>query len=446
MTAKDPIDMDSENSKSETDPAEGGTLPIKIEITKGQSWTRFLAIEVPASSVDDRFKKALEEYKSKAKIPGFRPGKVPMNIIEKKFSNEVGGEVLETLIGESYQQALIQNKLWPLGDPKVSDVKFDRSAPLQYKAEIEIRPELKLKKYKKFRIEKVVRKVKEKDVDDSIEYMREKMAEFETVERASMNGDLVIVDLLKKYDKLNKLKEDKLENVEIILGSEGVLKGFREGLPGMSIGEMKDISVKYPQDYADSNLAGNEITYTTVVKEIKKRNLPEVNNEFVMKVSPHKTVDEFRESLKKNIEKQAETETNRNLRSEAIKKVVEANSFDVPVSLLNKYLDSVVNDFKSNRENVDESSIRNQYREMGENLIRWNFLYYEIAKAEKITVTTDDRKKWVHDFALTHDLTEEKAREILGKSKRQQDIDDSIVEGKTLEFIIENSEIIISEK
>lgn len=435
MTAKDQID-----------PAEGGTLPIKIDLTKGQSWTRFLAIEVPASSVDDRFKKAFGEYKAKAKIPGFRPGKVPMNIIEKKFANEVGGEVLETLIGESYRQALIQKKLWPLGDPKVSDVKFDRSTPLQYKAEIEIRPELKLKKYKKFRIEKVVAKVEKKDVDDSIEYMREKMAEFETVERASMKGDLIIVDLLKKYEKLNKLNDDTLENVKIILGDKGVLKEFSEGLVGMKIGEMKDIPVKYPQDYFDKNLAANEITYTAVVKEIKKRNLPEVNDEFVAKVSPHKTIDEFRDSLKKNLEIQAENEATRNLRGEVIKKVVDANSFDVPISLLNKYLDSVVNDFKSNRENVDESSVRNQYRAMGENLIRWNFLYYEIAKAEKITVSTDDRKKWVLNFAATHDLTEEKARELLGKSKRQQDIDESLIENKILEFIIENSEIIISEK
>ena len=111
----------------------------------------------------------------------------------------------------------------------------------------------------------------DKDVDDSIEYMRENMAEFETVERPSLNGDQLKVDLLVKFDKLKRLKEDKLEDVEIVLGGKGVLKEFQENLPGMGIGEMKDITVKYPKDYFDKNLAGDEITFTAIVKEIKKR-------------------------------------------------------------------------------------------------------------------------------------------------------------------------------
>ena len=423
-----------------------GIENLKVDISKGQSWTRFLAIEVPSEKVDAKFREVYGDFRQKANIPGFRPGKAPMNIIEKKFEADVKLEVLESLVDEAYKQAIIQEKIWPLANPKVADVEFEKNKPLKFKAEIEIRPEVKLKKYKGFRVEKTVRKVTEKDVDDSIEYMRERMAEFEPVERQSMNGDQLKIDLLKKFDKLNRLKEDKLEDVEIVLGAEGVLKEFQEGLLGMRIGEMKDIAVKYPKDYYDKNLAGNEITYTAVIKEVKKRNLPEVNDELVAKVSPHKKVSEFRESLKKNLEQQAENEATRALRSEIIKKVVEANNFDVPISLLDKYLNSVVEDYKSRGETVDENSIRNQYRPMGENLIRWNFLFYEIAGTEKITVTSEDRAKCVHDFSVAHNLTEERAREALGKSRKQSEIDDSIIEGKVLEYIIDNSEIIKAEK
>lgn len=419
---------------------------LKVDISKGQSWTRFLNIEVPSDKVDEKFREVYGDFRRKANIPGFRAGKAPMNLIEKKFEADVKVEVLESLVGEAYRQAIIKEKIWPLADPKVTDVEFEKNRPLKFKAEIEIRPEVKLKKHQGFRIEKTVRKVTEKDVNDSVEYMREKMAEFETVERPAINGDQVKIDLLKKFDKLGRLKEDKLEDVEIVLGAEGILKEFQEGLPGMGIGEMKDITVKYPADYYDRNLAGDEITYTAVIKEVKKRNLPEVNDELVSKVSSYRTVDEFRESLRKNLEKQAENEATRTLRGEIIRRVVEANSFDVPISLLDKYLNSVVEDYKSSGETVDESSIRNQYRSMGENMIRWNFLYYEIAKTENITVTTEDRAIWVHDFAITHNLTQEKAREILGRSKRQSEIDDSILEGKVLEHIIDNSEIIRTEK
>jgi len=419
---------------------------LKVDISKGQSWTRFLAIEVPSEKVDAKFREVYGDFRQKANIPGFRPGKAPMNIIEKKFEGDVKVEVLESLVDEAYKQAIIQKRIWPLATPKVTDVEFEKNKPLKFKAEIEIRPEVKLKKYKGFRVEKSVRKVAEKDVDDSIEYMREKMAEFEPVERQSMNGDQLKIDLLKKFDKLNRLKEDKLEDVEILMGSEGVLKEFQEGLLGMRIGEMKDITVKYPNDYYDKNLAGNEIIYTAVVKEVKKRILPELNDELVSKVSPYKTVGEFRESLNKNLEQQAENEATRSLRSEIIKRVVESNSFDVPVSLIEKYLNSVVEDYKSRGETVDENSIRSQYRPVGENLIRWNFLYYEIAGAENITVAPEDRAKWVHDFSVAHNLTEERAREALGKSRKQSEIDDSIIEGKVLEFIIDNSEIIRTEK
>jgi trigger factor len=419
---------------------------LKVDISKGQSWTRFLSIEVPSEKVDEKFREVYDNFRNKAKVPGFRPGKVPMNIIEKKYDSDVRAEVLEALVDEAYKQAIIQKNVWPLANPVVSEVNFEKNQPLKFKAEIEIRPEIKLKKYKGFRVEKIVRKVAEKDVGDSIEYMREKMAEFETVERASMNGDQVKFDLLKKSDKLGRMKDDKLEDVEIVLGSEGILKEFQDGLIGMSIGEMKDIGVKYPENYHDKNLAGDEILYTAVVKEVKKRNLPEVDNELVSKVTSHKTVDEFRESLKQNLEKQAENEATRNLRSELIKRVVQANSFDVPISLLDRYLNSVVEEHKSSGENVDENAVRNQYRAMGENLIRWNFLYYEIAKAEEITVSAEDRKKWVHDFAVTHNLTEDRAREALGQSRRLNEIDDSIIEGKVLEFIMKNSEIITNEK
>lgn len=419
---------------------------LKVDISKGQSWTRFLNIEVPSDKVDEKFREVYGDYRRKANIPGFRTGKAPMNLIEKKFEADVKVEVLESLVGEAYRQAIIKEKIWPLADPKVTDVEFEKNSPLKFKAEIEVRPEVKLKKYKGFRVEKTVRKVTDKDVDDSVEYMREKMAEFETVERPAMNGDQVKIDLLKKFDKLERLKEDKLEDVEIVLGAEGILKEFQEALPGMGIGEMKDITVKYPADYYDKNLAGDEITYTAIVKEVKKRNLPEVNEELISRVSSYKTVDEFRESLRENLKKQAENEATKALRGDIIRRVVEANSFDVPISLIDKYLNSVVEDYKSSGESVDESSVRNQYRSMGENMIRWNFLFYEIAKTENITVTTDDRAKWVHDFAITHNLAQEKAREILGRSKRQNEIDDSILEGKVLEHIIDNSEVIKTEK
>ena len=433
---------DTRDSEQTTDIDKEGPKNLKINIKKGQAWTRFLEIEVPVEDVTSKFQSIHESFRSKAKISGFRPGKAPMGLVKQRYAGEIKAEVLDGLLSQSFQQALIQEKLVPLGTPKVSDVEFDADKPLKFKAEIEIRPEIKLGKHKGFRVEKKVGKVTEKDVDDSLQYLRDRMAEFHPVQRPSENRDLVIVDLIKKHDKLNRLKEDRLENVELYLGGDGVLEEFQRGLMGVRIGEMKDISVKYPDDYYDKNLAGDQILFMAVVKEIKRKVLPELNDDFADRVSKGKSLDELKESLKRNLGAQAQDDATKSMRSEIVKRVVEGNLFDVPQSLLDRYLDSVVEDFKKKDESVDENMVRSQYRPLGENFIRWNYLYHEIARAEGLKVGTDERKKWVEGFAKTYNISEEKAREYLGKSGRVQDIEESILEDKVIEFIIKNSEVI----
>jgi trigger factor len=299
-----------------------------------------------------------------------------------------------------------------------------------------------LNKYTGFRVEKKIDQIGEKEIDESLQYLRERMAEYFPVQRAAENGDLVIVDLLKKHDKLGRLKEEKLENVEIELGHKGILQEFQRGIMGLKIGEMKDISVKYPDNYYDKNLAGDQILYLAVIKEIKKKSLPELNDEFAAKVSDSKTVAELRVKVKESLEREAQDNATRRLRNEVIKRVIDTNQFDVPISLLNSYLDGVIEDFKKKNESFDEAEVRTRYRPLGENMIRWSYLYYEIAKAENIKVEADDRKRWVDNFAKIYNLTPEAARQALGKSQKLQDIDDSILEEKVLQLIIDKSEII----
>jgi trigger factor len=415
---------------------------IKVKVKSGQAWTRFLEIELAAEDVNASYESTYEEFRKKAKIPGFRPGKAPIGLVRQRYADDVRQDVLETLLPKAYEQALEQEKLIPLSPLKLSDVELGEGKPLRFKAEIEIRPEVKLGKYTGFRVEKTIASVADKELDNALTTLRERFAEFFPVQRPVENGDMVIVDLLKKHDKLKRLKEDKLENVEVELDSRYTLEEFQRGLVGMKMGEMKDISVKYPDNYFDTNLAGDQILYLVVVKEVKKKVLPELNDEFAGKVSKSKTLAELKDKVRQSLERQAEDDATRIMRNGIIKRVVDANRFDVPISLLDKYLDSVVQDFKKKGEPFEEGSVRRQYRSFGEDLIRWSFLYYEIARAENIQVQPEDRIKWVERFARTYNMSVEEARQALGKSRRLADIDDSILEEKVLQFVITNSEII----
>jgi trigger factor len=415
---------------------------LKVSLREGQSWTRFLEIELAVADVDTYFNSAYEDFRKKARIPGFRPGKAPIGLVKQRYAQEVKHDVMESIIPKAYEQALIQENLIPLNLPKLTDIDFDEGKPLKFKAEFEVRPTIKLGAYTGFRFEKKIPVIGDKEVDNSLQYLRERFAEYEPVTRASENSDLLIVDLLKKHDKLGQLKEDKLENVEIELGSKGLLEEFQRGLQGVRIGEMKDISVKYPADYFDPKLANDQILYLAVVKEIKKKVLPELNDEFATRVSRSGNLAELRVKARESLERQAQDNATRNLRNEIVSRVIAANRFDVPISLIEGYFESVIKDFKANNKSVDEAAVRSEYRSLGENIIQWSYLYYEIARAENIKVDPEDRKKWVENFAKTYNMTPEAAREALGKSRKQQDIDESILEEKVLQFIIDKSEII----
>jgi trigger factor len=435
-----------ENTKGTADSEQEDDLQgMTVTLRAGQAWTRFLEIEIPAENVSALIESTFEDQRKKANVPGFRPGKAPMGIVRQRYGADVMHDVFETLVAKSYEKALIKEDLVPLSQPKLTDVQFENGKSLKFKAEIEIRPTVQLSRYTGFRVEKRIPQIGEREVDESLSYLREKLAEFHPVQRPAENGDLVIADLIKKHDKFGRLKEDKLENVEINLGSKGLIEDFQRGMLGMRIGEMKDISVKYPPDYYDSKLAGDQILYLVIVKEIKKKVLPELNDEFATRVSKSQNLDDLRNKMRVNLERQAKEDATKTLRSEIIKRVIDANPFDAPISLLNNYLDSVVADYRERGIVVNEDEIRSEYRPVGEVLLKWSYLYYEIARKENIKVGPEERRKWVEDFAKTYNMSLEEARERLGKARKQEDIDDSILESKVLHFIIDNSEILSSQ-
>ena len=438
-------ELENTENTSETETADPNLEGMKVNLREGQAWTRFLEIELPAENVSSLFDSTFEDYRRKAKVPGFRPGKTPAGIIRQRYGPDVRQDVFEALVPKAYEKALVQMNLVPLNPPKLSDVQFEEGQPLKFKAEFEVRPVVTLNKYTGFRVEKRIPQIGEKEVDDSLNYLRDRLAEYHPVQRPAENGDMVIVDMLKKHDKFGRLKEDKLENVEINLGSKGLLEEFQRGILGMRIGEMKDISVKYPHDYYDTNLAGDQILYMIIVKEIKKKVLPELNDEFATKVSKSQNLEELREKMRDSLEHQAQDDATKQMRNEIIKRIIDSSPFDVPISLLDNYLDGIVEDYKKRGAAVDEQAIRSEYRSLGENLIKWNYLYYEIARKENIKIDPEDRKKWVANFARTYNMTEEDARERLGRARKLDDIDDSILESKVLRFIIDNSEILTSQ-
>ncbi|MCP4584127.1 MAG: trigger factor [candidate division Zixibacteria bacterium] len=414
---------------------------MKVTVNSEPNCKKILDIEVPHEEIQAEIDKQILLYRAKANIPGFRRGKAPLEVVKRQFIDGIKGDVFETLVPKAYDEAISQEDLHPVEQPKLSNVEFDDDKPLKFRAEIEVRPEFEPKKYTGLKAERKVRAIEDKDVEESLSQMQRQNAEFTPVERKCHDNDLVITDLIKKYDKLNQLKDDKMEDVEIDLGSESVLKEFKEGLRGMGIGEMKDIEIKYPEDYTDKQFAGNEVKFTALVKEVKEIKLPELNDDFAKNFAQMENLDKLKEQFRENMTLQANQEADNALKGDLIKQIVDNNRFDVPETMVEKYLQSVTEDFKKRYQDVDEVKLKQSYRSVGEDTIRWQFIYREIADKESIKVIEEDRAAWVKNFANMYNMDEKTAREALGKAGKFNDIDDTLIEQKVLDFIKENSKI-----
>jgi trigger factor len=404
-------------------------VTLKIE----PNCKRILEIEVPEAEVSSEFEKQYNLFRANANIAGFRPGKAPMDLVKKRYGDSIKAEVLEELVGKAVEEAITKENLFPISRPKVSDMQFEDGKPLTFRAEMEIKPEFKLDGYKGFEIKRAVRETSDNEVDTYLKNLHNRAAEYLPVERKCHDDDLLIVDLIRKSDVPDGPKEEKTENVEIELGAED-----KDGLRGSSIGEMKEIEVTYPENYGEKSLAGYKVKYLVVVKEVKEKKLPPLDDEFAKRFPNTADLAALKTSIKDLLIKKANDDADLIVRNDIIKNIVEANKFEVPESMVENYLKSVTDDFKKRYKDVDELKLRQSYRPIGENSLRWQFIYYEIARTEKLKVGEEDRAEWVKDFAKAYNVTEEQARESLGKARKLDDIDDSILEQKVLDFIKQN--------
>jgi trigger factor len=414
---------------------------LKVNVTKDKAWKRILEIEIPVEKVKGEFDSIYQEYQRKVRIPGFRKGKAPLEMIKSRYKEKVTKDVLDKLLPQAYQEAVKQNDLNPLTLPVLKEeIDFKEGLPLQFKVLIEVRPEIELKDYKELKLKKKIVRITDEHVQNALKYLQDKNAELHSVEREAKDGDFLIVDLEELSEGQAKTKK-KTENQQIWLKKENLLTEFYRGFSGAKPGEEKEIEAIYPQGYFEKSLAGKVIKYKAKIKEVKEKILSEINDDFAKGLGEYKNLDELKSKIKQDLEKESQRDSEKDLSSQVITQVVEKNSFEVPESLLDLYLENVVEDFKKSYKNVDETKLREQYKDLGLSRIRWEFLMHEIVKKENLEVTKEDTDKWVENFAKANSLELKQAKEFIAQKKKIKDIKETILEDKVIDFIIKNSTV-----
>lgn len=410
---------------------------LTVDVREGKAWKRTLEIEVPRETVDEEFEAAYRKYQSQAKIPGFRKGKAPMNLVKLRYGEAIQKEVLETLVPRAYEDALKETDLSPISLPEVKEIQFKEGTPLKFQAEIEVKPEVDVKDYKGLEVVKRVKEITDNDLEQSLKYLREDLAQLQPVEREARYHDHLIVDLTKVQDG----KKEDVKNHELVLDPHNMIKEFQDALLKAKAGEKREFEVSYPGDFHNKKLAGKKVGYRITIKEIKEKILPEANDEFAKTVGKFKTLDELKSKIRESLVQKARRDAEVEVKNELVDQVIKSNPFEVPDTLFDYYMESLIKDLKGKYKKVDEKKVREDYKNVASGHIKWDFLFHQIVEKEKIQVTKEDMDAWVENFARDYKMKTEDAKKLVENPSQIKKIREDILEKKVLDFLRKSAKI-----
>ena len=389
---------------------------------------RELVIEVPAEEVHQESERVTRQLQRRARLPGFRPGKAPLSLIQQRFRDEIREEVLRALVPEHFRRRVQAENLEPVAAPQIDEVSLEPDAeqPLRFKAVFEVIPAFDLGDYTGLEVEVVEPAVSEEDVEASLKQLQEEQAVFTAVEdRPLEDGDFAVISLTGKPqgEKPPEGQEPsrgqpaaggpgkppvKLEEVLCEIGGSDTMPAFSEHLRGVGPGEERAFPVSYPEDFNDQRLAGRTLLYTVRVNAIKQKQVPELNDEFAREVGSFTTLEEVRASIGQNLLERARQRAEQQAKEKLLDRLVELHEFPVPESLVDKQVQTrlersvrqlVAQGMDPSRLNLDWERLRSSHLEGGRRDVRAGVLLERIAEREQIQVSEEELRRETENLA-----------------------------------------------
>ncbi len=365
-----------------------------------------LEVEIPVEDVNSETGKVVEDLQKRVRLPGFRPGKAPTSLILKNYGEDVRQKVLEKLIPKALQKEFESHNLRVVGSPNVTDVHFHDGESVHFKAEFEVYPDFELKDYRGISVPYHDPEITTEDVDKRIEEIRDQKATFANIDpRPLEDGDFAVLSLESLEGVEPPVQSDEMT---LEVGGPDSLEGFTENLRGMSPGEEKEFDVAYPEDYGQERLAGKTVKFRAKVNGVRKKELPELNDEFAQDLGDYRTVDELREAVRKSLFDQRQDQAQREAKDKIVEHLVDEHEFPLPEAFINRQIENRVEqrlrglaeqgvDPKSF--NLDWESIKEAQREPAMREVKASLLLNRVAEKESIAPTRDEVDKQVERIA-----------------------------------------------
>jgi len=420
---------------------------MKFNLTDGENSQKVLEIELPYSNYTETFEKELNKILPTVKLPGFRVGKAPKDIVRKEFKHKLSVQALEETINNAISKAIKESGVVPLNIPMVKDVVFEDDKPIIFKVFVDVYPAVELKNYKGFDFEREIRVVTEDDINEVLENLREQHAVWEVAvdDAVVKEGDRVVIDFVGKKDG-EPFEGGSANNHTLEIGSNTFIPGFESGIFGMKKGETRDIKVTFPEDYHASDLAGKEVVFTVTVNEIKNKKLPELNDEFATTVDPNvENLEKLIETIRKDIIDETEIVNKENFYDVLIKKLIEENPFDLPQSMIDEQSRNLADRAIKNycraygidpkTLKFDPDKIKDQYKDQAIFQTKGAIILNAIAEKENITVTDEDIDKKISEYAEALKMSVDEYKDLVVKNGTINNIKNNVLVDKIYDFL-----------
>ena len=414
---------------------------MSVKVEKLEKGMAKLTIEVPAEELDKAVQKVYQKEKNRISIPGFRKGKAPLNMIEKLYGKGVFlEEAANEIIPEAYEKAYDECGEEITSSPKIEAVQLEPGKPFIFTAEVALKPEVKLGKYKGVTIDKIDTTVSDEDVDAAIERERENNARSISItDRAVENGDETVIDFEGFVDGV-AFEGGKGENYPLTIGSGSFIPGFEDQIIGKNIDEEFDVNVTFPEDYSAEELAGKAAVFKVTVHEIKAKELPELDDEFAAEVSEFDTLAEYKEDIKKNLTEKKEKDAKDAKEDAVIEAIVADATMEIPDAMLETQQRQMVEDFAANIEQqgikfeqymqftgMTPEKFLEQVKPQAEKRIKSRLVLEAVVAAENIVPTDDDFEADLKELAEQYNMELDKVKELVGEDSKEQMMKDIAV-------------------
>lgn len=426
-------------------------MSIKVENTENTNEVK-LTFNVPAEQFDEGMKKVYAKTAKYFNIPGFRKGKAPMALVERTYGPQIFYEdTFNEIVPEIFEKEISENKLEVVSKPEIDIVQMGKGQELIFTAVVQVKPEVKLGKYKGIALEKVEYNVTDEDIKHELGHMADKNSRLVTIENEPVaEKDIAVIDFEGFVDGV-PFEGGKAENHELEIGSKTFIPGFEDQVIGMKVDEEKDINVKFPEEYFSAELAGKDAVFKVKVHEIKRKELPTLDDEFAKDVSEFDTIAELKNSIKEKLETENANKAKYETEENAIQKVCDATEIDIPSGMVDTEIDNMLKDIETRLSyqglnmkqylqmiGKTEEDMRKEYEEQAKKSVKSRLVLDAIVNAEKLEATDEEVAEKVKEMAENYGR---KAEDLMNNEHLINYIKDSMKAEKAIKFVVENAKI-----